>query len=86
MILLMYKKNTIHRSKLQTYQKKKNGLIENRFGVWILMKKEGRKRGGGVMREDGEGIREKVKGIGMRGGQQGQFTFLGGRIATPRKR
>jgi len=32
------------------------------------MKKEGRKRGGGVMREDGEGIREKVKGIGMRGG------------------
>lgn len=43
-------------------------MIENRFGVWILMKKEGRKRGGGVMREDGEGIREKVKGIGMRGG------------------
>jgi len=42
------------------------------------MKKEGRKGGGGVMKEDGEGIREKVRGIGREEDNKVNLHFSGG--------
>ena len=41
------------------------------------MKKEGRKGGGGVMKEDGEGIREKVRGIGREEDNKVNLHFSG---------
>lgn len=47
------------------------------------MKKEGRKGGGGVMKEDGEGIREKVRGIGREEDNKVNLHFSGGENRNP---